>query len=63
MPRMTSIRQADIKRAVAGALAAGLKVGRVELAAGKIVVHVAQPDAAQAPKSSLDEWRAGRDPR
>jgi hypothetical protein len=26
-------------------------------------VHVAQPDAAQAPKSSLDEWRAGRDPR
>ena len=59
----TTVRQADVKRAVAGARAAGLTVGRVEVEAGKIIVHTVQPDAAEAPKSPLDEWRAVRDSR
>lgn len=56
-------RQADVRRAVAGTLAAGLTVERVEVEADRFIVHTAKPDAADAPKSPLDEWRAARDSR
>jgi len=64
MARSTTFKQADIKRAVRGALAAGFVVGRVEVEveAGKIIVHGEQK-SIETPKSSLDEWRATRDPR
>jgi hypothetical protein len=58
-----SFRQADVTRAVRGVTAAGVTVGRVEVEPGKIIVHAAQPDAAVAPKSPLDDWRAARDSR
>lgn len=60
MPRRQVITQAAIARAVKGAQAAGLKVGRVEVdpGTGRIVV-VSGDDAAQ-PLTKLEAWRASR---
>jgi hypothetical protein len=57
MPRTSSrFRQADITRALKGALAAGLEVGRVEIdAVGKIVVF-AKSEAAEA-VTPLEGWK------
>ena len=43
-PRAASFRQADITRAVKGALAAGLSVGRVEVGGDGRIVIVAAPE-------------------
>ena len=49
-------KQDDVKRAVAGALGAGLRVGRVEIMPdGRIVVHTDSP-AAQAARGSSNPW-------
>lgn len=62
MPRRQTITQAAISRAVKGAQAAGLKVGRVEIEGGKIVLY-SSTDVRQEPASELDAWRAKRDAR
>ncbi|KAA5599235.1 hypothetical protein [Blastochloris sulfoviridis] len=53
-------RQADVKRAVAGVIAAGVPADKIRVevdpAAGRIVV-TATP-TLEAPKNALDEWRA-----
>lgn len=59
MPRHLSITQAAIARAVKGAQAAGLKVGRVEVEGTRIVIH-SSDDARPEPASELDAWRAKR---
>ena len=61
MPRSSTIKQADVTRAVRGALAGGLAVGRVEVERDRIVIHA--KDDADGPSAPLDEWRAARDPR
>jgi hypothetical protein len=64
MARSSTIKQADVKRVVGGALAAGFAVGRVEVEveAGKIIVHREQ-ESVETLMSPLEAWRAGRDPR
>ena len=53
--------QADVKRAVAGVLAAGLPLDRLRIEIdrdGKIVI---ESGSTQEPtKTALDEWRASR---
>lgn len=62
VPRQPKATQAAIARAVKGAQAAGLKVGRVEIEGGKIVVYSSE-DARPEPASELDAWRAKRNAR
>lgn len=62
MPRQRILTQAAIVRAVKGAQAAGMKVGRLEIEAGKIVVYSGE-EARPEPASKLDAWRASRDAR
>jgi hypothetical protein len=52
-------KQADIKRAVAGALAAGLTVERIEIAKdGTIVVIATVPDGRQdEAAAAYDGWK------
>ena len=60
MNRPASFKQADIKRAVAGAQAAGLTVASVDVCrvTGRITIHAAGA-ASQAP-NDLDKWKAKR---
>lgn len=62
MARRQVITQAAIRRAVNGMQAAGLKVGRVEIENGRIVVY-SSDEARPEPASKLDAWRASRDAR
>ena len=56
MARRPPFRQTDVKRAVKGARAGGLEVGRVEIdAAGKIVL-VAKSEQSEL-LSPLDKWK------
>jgi len=59
MPRRQVITQAAIARAVKGAQAAGLKVGRVEIEGGRIVVYSGE-EAGVPSVSAYDAWRAKR---
>lgn len=48
-PRASTFKQIDVKRAAKGVVAAGLKVGRVEIdREGKIVIYVGEPSEAEA---------------
>lgn len=62
MSRRRAVTKAAIARAVAGARAAGLKVGRVEIADGKIVIH-SEGSTSLEPDNPFDAWRAKRDAR
>ena len=57
--RVAPFRQADLKRALCGAKAAGLRVARVEIdpVNGKIVI-ITDAETGQAPQSPLDQWKA-----
>lgn len=59
---MTRVRfkQADIKRAVAGVLAAGVPAERIRVEIDRDGRIVIESGSAQEPKTALDEWRAGR---
>ena len=56
MARLVPFRQADIARAVRGARAGGLAVGRVEIdpASGRIILSAAEEKAES--ESPLDSW-------
>ncbi|MHC2108349.1 hypothetical protein [Methylobacterium sp. CM6246] len=62
MARRQVITQAAIARAVKGAQSAGLKVDRVEIEAGKIVLY-SGTGAVKDSVSEYDAWRAKRDAR
>lgn len=60
MPRVPTVRKADIDRTLAALKAAGHDVARVELRpGGEVVILTGQPLPPQgaAPVSALDEWR------
>ncbi len=59
MARRQTFKQADVSRALKGAVNAGLSVARVEIdAAGRIVLVFSGPDRAEASVSPLQHWRA-----
>ncbi|CAO4148905.1 hypothetical protein [Methylorubrum extorquens] len=62
MARRQIITQAAIARAVKGAQAAGLKVSRVEIEGGRVVVY-SSSDMRPETTSDFDAWRAKRDAR
>jgi hypothetical protein len=64
MARPKTYTQDDVKRAVKGAMAAGLSITRVEIDrdSGRIVLLTSQAPAS-AEVSYLDEWMARRDAR
>jgi hypothetical protein len=62
MVRRRSATQAAIARALKGAQAAGLKIGRFEIEGDKIVVYSSE-DARLEPASEYDAWRMKRDAR
>lgn len=63
MARKTPFRQADVKRAVAGVLAAGVPIGQVKITEdGAIIISPPATDVgvnAQA-ASPLEQWRQRR---
>jgi hypothetical protein len=62
MPKVR-FRQADVKRALAAAKAAGLDIERVEIdAVGKIIVIV-RGGAANVNDKPLDKWLADKNAR
>lgn len=56
MARTIPFKQADVSRAVKGALTGGMKIGRVEIdpSSGRIVIL--PPDAKPAEENALDKW-------
>lgn len=59
MKRKPRCTQAEIQRAVKGARAAGMSVGRVEIDPnGTIVIMLGQP--GQIPSDTYQAWKAGR---
>jgi hypothetical protein len=58
MTRPRSFKQVDVKRAVKGALAAGLSVGRVEVAPDGMIVVVAGEGAPADASNDFDRWKA-----
>lgn len=61
MARRPVVTQAAIARAVRGAQAAGLKVGRVEIEGDRIVIH--SGDETTGAMTKLEAWRASRGAR
>lgn len=56
MTRRTAFREADVSRAIKGALKAGLPVLRVEIDRdGKIVVLIGEPHPANRSRNEWDE--------
>jgi hypothetical protein len=55
-------KKTDVKRAVSGVTACGLKVARVEIEGSKIVVFASDPPAP-LPTTDFDSWKAKRDAR
>jgi hypothetical protein len=56
MARTIPFKQADISRAVKGALTGGMKIGRVEIdpSSGKIIIM--PPEAKASEENPLDNW-------
>ena len=63
MARKTPFRQADVKRAVAGVLAAGVPIGRVKITEdGAIIIFTPATDVGVNAQdaSPLEQWRQRR---
>jgi hypothetical protein len=59
MARKTPFKQTDVKRAVAGVLAAGVQISQVKITEdGEIIISAADPHAS--PSNPLDQWRQRR---
>lgn len=58
MKRQIPFKQADVTRAIKGAIAAGMKVARAEIdQTGRIIVFSPSDDPVK-PSSELDRWLA-----
>jgi hypothetical protein len=55
-----SFKQGDVTKAVKAVVKAGLPVGRVEIAHGKIVVFAGQPEAHGTIEKQANEWDSVR---
>ena len=62
MARKPPFSQTDVKRAVKGARAGGLEVGRVEIDADGKIVLFAKYELSEPP-SPFDKWKQNRDAR
>jgi endonuclease YncB( thermonuclease family) len=62
VPRRKIITQAEIARAVKGVQAGGVKINRVQIEDGRIVVYSGE-DVRPEPASDYDAWRTKRDSR
>lgn len=61
MARKTPFKQADVKRAVAGVLAAGVPIGQVKITEdGEIIISASSADPNAQPSNPLDQWRQRR---
>jgi hypothetical protein len=65
--RPCPFRQTDLKRALKGALAAGMQIARIEIEDGRIIVFPGEPTKAngsgyieQATETPLEQWRKKR---
>jgi hypothetical protein len=64
MARRQTFKQADVSRALRGAVNAGLSVARAEIdAAGRIVLVFSGPEGTESPASHLQIWKARRGAR
>lgn len=61
--RRAPFRQANVHRAVKGAMAAGFKVGRIEVGPDGRIILVTAGDGEIEPASDFDRWKAVRDAR
>lgn len=62
MSRRQSVTQAAIARALKGAQAAGIKIGRFEVEGGKVVIYSSN-DIRPEPATDFDAWKVKRDAR
>ncbi len=53
--RTAQFRQADVKRAVAGALAGGFQISKVEIEGGKLAMYTKDGTPIES-ESALDTW-------
>ncbi len=58
-----AFKQADVARAVKGVKAAGVSVGRVEIAPDGRIIICAEAAPPPEPETAFDTWRARRDAR
>lgn len=63
MARSVAFRQADITRAMKGAIAAGLKPSRADIDRDGKITLVFGEAAPPEPATDFDKWKAGRDAR
>ncbi|WP_426027674.1 hypothetical protein [Brevundimonas sp. TWP2-3-4b2] len=59
----TRFRQADVAKALKGALAAGFDVGAVEIGADGMIRIVRNTEKAKNSSDPFDQWKASRDAR
>lgn len=62
-PRRQPFRQADVSRALKGALAAGMKPTRAEITAEGRIVLSFEDGTSPEPADAFDNWKRRRDAR
>lgn len=58
MKRQVAFKQADVTRAIKGAIAAGMKVARAEIDLSGRIVIVSPSENTAKPANDLDKWLA-----
>jgi hypothetical protein len=56
--RQVAFKQADVTRAIKGAIAAGMKVARAEIDQSGRIVVVSPSEETMKPANDLDKWLA-----
>jgi hypothetical protein len=56
--RQVAFKQADVTRAIKGAIAAGMKVARAEIDQSGRIVVVSPSEETTKPANDLDKWLA-----
>lgn len=58
MKRQVAFKQADVTRAIKGAIAAGMKVARAEIDQSGRIVVISPSEETMKPANDLDKWLA-----